>query len=236
MEPQSTRESLQTTVEELQTSNEELQATNEELLASNEELQSTNEELHSVNEELYSVNSEFERKNLELVQLNNDHENLLASSDIGTVFLDRQLRIRKYNPAIASFFKLMPQDIGRPIDHIAYHLSQLEEMLADINRVLTNGMPIEQEEESRDKSWVLKRIMPFRTETGQIEGVVITFTDITTIKAAELKVLRMNEELEQKVQERTERLQEEIRERRKVEKLVEESRDYYLNILKNAPA
>jgi two-component system CheB/CheR fusion protein len=91
MELQSTRESLQTTVEELQTSNEELQATNEELLASNEELQSTNEELHSVNEELYSVNTEFERKNLELKQLNNDHENLLASTDIGTVFLDRQL-------------------------------------------------------------------------------------------------------------------------------------------------
>ena len=217
MELQSTRESLQTTVEELQTSNEELQATNEELLASNEELQSTNEELHSVNEELYSVNSEFERKNLELKQLNNDHENLLASTDIGTVFLDRQLRIRKYNPAIASFFKLMPQDIGRPIDHIAYHLSQQEEMLADINRVLLSGIPVEQEEETRDNRWLLKRIMPFRTETGQVEGVVITFTDITTIKAAELKVVRLNEELEQKVEARTAELQLEIQERCRVE-------------------
>ena len=217
MELQSTRESLQTTVEELQTSNEELQATNEELLASNEELQSTNEELHSVNEELYSVNSEFERKNVELKQLNNDHENLLASTDIGTVFLDRQLRIRKYNPAIASFFKLLPQDIGRPIDHIAYHLSQQEEMLADINRVLANGIPIEQEEETRDKTWLLKRIMPFRTETGQVEGVVITFTDITTIKAAELKVLRLNEELEQRVEERTNQLKQEIGVRKNAE-------------------
>ena len=217
MELQSTRESLQTTVEELQTSNEELQATNEELLASNEELQSTNEELHSVNEELYSVNSEFERKNLELKQLNNDHENLLSSTDIGTVFLDRQLRIRKYNPAIASFFKLMPQDIGRPIDHIAYHLSKQEEMLADISRVLTNGVALEREEETREKSWLLKRIMPFRTETGQVEGVVITFTDITTVKAAELKVLRLNEELELKVEERTRELQQEIQERLRVE-------------------
>ncbi len=217
MELQSTRENLQTTVEELQTSNEELQATNEELLASNEELQSTNEELHSVNEELYSVNSEFERKNIELKQLNNDHENLLASTDIGTVFLDRQLRIRKYNPAIESFFKLMPQDIGRPIDHIAYHLSQQEEMLADINRVLANGIAIDAEEETRDNQWLLKRIMPFRTETGQVEGVVITFTDITTVKAAELKVLRLNEELEQKVEERTTELKQEIQERRRAE-------------------
>ena len=236
MELQSTRESLQTTVEELQTSNEELQATNEELLASNEELQSTNEELHSVNEELYSVNSEFERKNLELKQLNNDHENLLSSTDIGTVFLDRQLRIRKYNPAIASFFKLMPQDIGRPIDHIAYHLSQQEEMLADINRVLGNGVPIATEEKTRDHSWLLRRIMPFRTETGQVEGVVITFTDITCVKEAELKVLRLNDELEQKVEERTVALKQEIQERLRVEGQLVEARDYYLNILAEAPA
>lgn len=226
MELQSTRESLQTTVEELQTSNEELQATNEELLASNEELQSTNEELHSVNEELYSVNSEFERKNLELKQLNNDHENLLASTDIGTVFLDRQLRIRKYNPAIAAFFKLMPQDIGRPIDHIAYHLSQQEEMLADINRVLVSGIPVEQEEKTRDNRWLLKRIMPFRTETGQVEGVVITFTDITTVKAAELKVLGLNEELEQKVDERTFELKQEIQERIRAENALKEQEQF----------
>jgi two-component system CheB/CheR fusion protein len=226
MELQSTRESLQTTVEELQTSNEELQATNEELLASNEELQSTNEELHSVNEELYSVNSEFERKNIELKQLNNDHENLLASTDIGTVFLDRQLRIRKYNPAIAAFFKLMPQDIGRPIDHIAYHLSQQEVMLADINRVLSNGIPVEQEEKTRDNTWLLKRIMPFRTETGQVEGVVITFTDITTIKTAELKVLRLNEELEQNVEDRTSELKSEIQVRLQAEESLKEQEKF----------
>jgi two-component system CheB/CheR fusion protein len=235
-ELQSTRENLQTTVEELQTSNEELQATNEELLASNEELQSTNEELHSVNEELYSVNSEFERKNIELKQLNNDHENLLTSTDIGTVFLDRQLRIRKYNPAIAAFFKLLPQDVGRPIDHIAYHLSQQEEMLADINRVLNSGVAISTEEETRDHTWLLKKILPFRTETGQVEGVVITFTDITSIKQAELKVLRLNDELEQKVEERTSELKLEIGERLKAEGRLVEARDYYLNILAEAPA
>ncbi len=236
MELQSTRENLQTTVEELQTSNEELQATNEELLASNEELQSTNEELHSVNEELYSVNSEFERKNLELKQLNSDHDNLLTSTDIGTVFLDRQLRIRKFNPAIAAFFKLMPQDLGRPIDHIAYHISQQEEMLADIHRVLDSGEPIEKEEQTRDNRWHLNKIMPFRTETGQVEGVVVTFTDITRIKAAELKVLRLNEELEQKVAERTRELTQEIQERKQAERLVAEARDFYLKVLGSAPA
>lgn len=236
MELLSARESLQSTVEELQTSNEELQATNEELLASNEELQSTNEELHSVNEELYSVNSEFERKNLELKQLNNDHENLLASTDIGTIFLDRQLRIRKYNPAIASFFKLLPQDIGRPIDHIAYHLSRQDEMLADINRVLADGEPLEQEEQTRSLTWLLKRIMPFRTETGLVEGVVITFTDITSIKAAELKVHRLNDELEQKVEERTGELKNEIQERMLMEGQLVQARDHYLSILAKAPA
>ncbi len=226
MELQSTRESLQTTVEELQTSNEELQATNEELLASNEELQSTNEELHSVNEELYSVNSEFERKNLDLKQLNDDHENLLASTDIGTVFLDRQLRIRKYNSAIASFFKLMPQDIGRPIDHIAYHLSNQDEMLSDIHRVLADGNPLEKEEQTRDKTWLLKRIMPFRIENGQVEGVVITFTDVTSIKAAELKVQRLNEDLEQKVEERTIELKDEIAVRLKAEESLKQQEKF----------
>ena len=217
MELQSTRENLQTTVEELQTSNEELQATNEELLASNEELQSTNEELHSVNEELYSVNSEFERKNIDLKQLNTDHDNLLGSIDIGTIFLDRQMRIRKFNPAIAAFFKLLPQDIGRPIDHIAYHLSRQEELLANISLVLNNGEPLQSEESTRDGKWLLNRIMPFRTETGQVEGVVITFTDISRIKEAELNVIRLNghlvrlnEELDSKVAERTRELTGEI--------------------------
>jgi two-component system CheB/CheR fusion protein len=229
MELQSTRENLQTTVEELQTSNEELQAANEELLAANEELQSTNEELHSVNEELYSVNSEFERKNIELKQLNTDHDNLLASIDIGTIFLDSQMRIRKFNQAIVSFFRLLPQDIGRPIDHIAYHLSRQEELLADIQRVLNEGICLENEESTRDGKCLLNRIVPFRTETGQIEGVVITFTDVSRVKEAEIKVTRLNEELtrlnaelENKVAERTRELREEVRERQSAEEAVRE--------------
>jgi len=206
-ELQATKESLQTAIEELQTSNEELQATNEELLASNEELQSTNEELHSVNEELYTVNSEFEIKNKELKQLNQDHENLLASIQVGTVYLDSNLVIRKFNPAIEKFFKLLPQDVGRPIDHIAYHLANQQEMLDDVRRVLATGKFAESEEVTTDGQWLLKRLLPFRAETGAIEGVVLTFTDITRIKEAERSIVRLNQELERKVEERTRELQ-----------------------------
>ena len=111
-----TQENLQATIEEMEASNEELQATNEELVASNEELQSTNEELHSVNEELYTVNAEYQRKITELTELNDDMDNLLRSTEVGTIFLDSDLCIRKFTPQIAGQFRILPQDIGRRID------------------------------------------------------------------------------------------------------------------------
>ncbi len=203
LELKAAKENLQTTIEELQTSNEELQATNEELLAANEELQSTNEELHSVNEELYTVNAEFELKNKELKQLNQDHENLIASTNVGIVYLDLNLRIRKFSPAIERFFKLIPQDIGRPIEHIAYHLANQEQMLLDVRRVLETGTMVEKEVSTVDGQWLLKRILPFRTESRAVEGVVLMFTDITRLKTAEQEILRFNRELERQVEERT---------------------------------
>ncbi|MCI5149256.1 MAG: chemotaxis protein CheR, partial [Candidatus Electrothrix sp. MAN1_4] len=187
-ELQLTKENLQTTVEELQTSNEELQATNEELLASNEELQSTNEELHSVNEELYTVNAEFERKNNELEALNREHQNLLDSLEVGVIFLDEHLVIRKFNPASAYSFKLLPQDIGRPIDHIAYQLTDQRKMLNDVRHVLETGHTTEQEVQSQDGAWLLQRMVPFRDKNRNIKGVILTFTDISDIKQAELTV------------------------------------------------
>jgi chemotaxis methyl-accepting protein methylase/signal transduction histidine kinase/chemotaxis response regulator CheB len=207
MDLQVTEENLQTTIEELQASNEELQTTNEELMASNEELQSTNEELHSVNEELYTVNAEFALKNKELKQVNQDHENLLNSIEIGTVYLDKDLLIRKFNPAIGKIFRLLPRDIGRPIDHIAYHLSRQEQMLRDVRRVLETGQIIEKEVLTQDGQWLLKRLLPFKTESGITDGVVMTFTDVTRVKEAEKSLTRINEELECKVAERTELLQ-----------------------------
>ena len=117
-----TKESLQAAIEQLEASNEELQASNEELQSSNEELQSTNEELQSVNEELYTVNAEYQRKIAELTELTNDMDNLLASTEIGTIFLDGQLRIRKFTPQVAETFGLLPHDVGRPIETFAHKM------------------------------------------------------------------------------------------------------------------
>ncbi len=201
---QLTKENLQAANEELQASNEELQATNEELLASNEELQSTNEELHSVNEELFTVNSEFESKNSELSALNLDLENLLTSIDIGTVFIDKMLCIRKFNSAITGYFNLLSHDIGRPIDHISYRLSHHARLMEGILKVLASGELIEEEDSDPwYRRHILIRILPFKTSSGNVDGVVILFTDVSRVKEAELKVLQLNEELEQTVQERT---------------------------------
>ena len=181
-----TKESLQATVEELQTSNEELQSANEELQAANEELQSSNEELHSVNEELHSVNSEYETKNRELLELNQDHDRLLSSLDIGTVFLDKHGRIRKFNPAIQDFFKLLVQDIGRPLEHIAYTLGNREDLLADVQRASAEGEMIEREIPVGDRLWSWMRIMPFFSRDKEVDGVVLTFTNVSQMKQAEL--------------------------------------------------
>jgi len=196
-----TEDTLQSMSETLNATNEELQAANEELQSANEELNSANEELHSTNEELYSVNTEFERNNIELKQLNTDLVNLLTSIDSGIIFLDKQMRIRKFNPAITAYFRLLPQDIGRPIDHIAYQLADQSGLEADIRSVLNDGSVIEKEVSTRDREWLLSRIMPFRSEEGPLEGVVITFTNISKVKEAELKVVGLNEELKERIEE-----------------------------------
>ena len=179
-----TKEHLQATNEELETSNEELQATNEEMMASNEELQSTNEELHSVNEELYTVNSEYERKISELTRLTADMDNLLHSTDVGTVFVDKEARIRKYTPAVASTFSFIPQDIGRPIDHFAHRIRD-PKMMDRIRSVLETGEGVEREVQNRAGDWLLMRILPYRTEDAEMEGAVVTLVDVTQLKEAE---------------------------------------------------
>jgi len=178
-----TKENLQAAIEELETSNEELQASNEELQASNEELQSTNEELQSVNEELYTVNAEYQRKIGELTELANDMDNLLASTEVGTVFLDRQLKIRKFTPQIAETFSLLPHDVGRPIETFAHKMDH-PELVDDLKRVLGEGEPIERELRGvRGKSFFV-RILPYRAK-GAIDGVVLTIIDVSGLKAAE---------------------------------------------------
>lgn len=182
-----TRETLQTTVEELESSNEELQSTNEELIASNEELQSTNEELHSVNEELYTVNAEHKQKIEELTQLTTDMDNLLKSTQIGTIFLDRELKIRMFTPAISSAFNVMPQDVGRPIDHIAYKLDN-PNLLVEVGRVLATEKPVSVEVKARGGRVFLQRIQPYRMEDGLVDGIVLTLTEVTALREAEAMV------------------------------------------------
>ncbi|TXC89827.1 PAS domain S-box protein [Metabacillus litoralis] len=176
-----TKQGLQTTIEELETSNEELQSTNEELIAANEELQSTNEEMQSVNEELITVNTEYEKKIAELTNLNNDMDNLLINTNIATIFLDKMLNIKLYTPESTKIFHLIERDIGRPIHHISHRLDY-EYLMNDIQDVLVTAKTIDKELPSKDGEWFHIKIMPYRTNHNLIEGIVITFVDISAIR------------------------------------------------------
>lgn len=182
-------ETLQTTLEEMETSNEELQATNEELIASNEELQSTNEELQSVNEELYTVNSEYHNKIEELTIANNDINNLLKNTNIGTLFLDNKLRIRKFTGGIQKIMNILDIDIGRPISHISLNTIYAN-LIKDINEVMENLIPKQLEITDEENKWHLLRIQPYRTEDNAINGVIITMVDINNLKIAQNELKR----------------------------------------------
>jgi two-component system, chemotaxis family, CheB/CheR fusion protein len=185
-----TKESLQATIEELETANEELQATNEELVASNEELQSTNEELHSVNEELYTVNVEHQRKITQLGEITDDLDNLLHSIDVGVLFLDDKLCIRKYTSQVANVFRLLPQDVGRRFDSFAPTI-QHPELEADVEAVRKTGQPIVREVTSREGVIYLLHILPYRS-AAQKSGVVLTLIDISALKRSEAHVRRLS--------------------------------------------
>lgn len=181
-----TKENLQATVEELETSNEEMQATNEELVASNEEMQSTNEELQSVNEELYTVNHEYQRKIGELTELTDDMNNLFMSTDVGVIFLDENLAIRRFTPKIAVTFNLLPQDIGRPIGNFAHNIRD-EQVFDELATVLETEEPFEREVRDRRGNFWLLRILPYRTK-AKVEGVVMTLFDIGSVKETDVKL------------------------------------------------
>ncbi len=191
------RSELQSVIEELETSNEELQSANEELMSSNEELQSSNEELQSVNEELYTVNTEFQEKNRELENLNNDINNLLNSSDIGTLFLDVELNIRKFTPAIKRLFKLEDSDIGRSIGSFAsvFDEETRRGIIKDSNVALEKLQTFEKEVHDHSMNWYLKRISPFVTSDKKIEGVVVTFVEISNL----IKVKHQLSEIESRL-------------------------------------
>ncbi|MEM7204662.1 MAG: chemotaxis protein CheB [Planctomycetota bacterium] len=187
-ELQFSKESLQSTIEELETTNEELQSTNEELLASNEELQSTNEELHSVNEELYTVNAEHQRKIEELTELAGDMENLMRGTEVGVLFLDDDLRVRKYTPHVQDVVALLPSDLGRPVDHFAHELHGVD--LPQVARqVLNSGERVELEAEDKRGVPRLLRILPYRLADRRV-GVLVTLIDLTEVRQAERSAAR----------------------------------------------
>ncbi|HMK43831.1 MAG TPA: chemotaxis protein CheB [Dissulfurispiraceae bacterium] len=190
-ELQRTREELQTTHEEMQTSQEELKSANEELQSTNEELQSTNEELttskeemQSLNEELQTVNNELQAKVDELSRANNDMKNLLNSTDIATLFLDDALNVRRFTTQITSIIKLIPGDVGRPITDIVTDLDY-PALTADARQVLQTLVFMEKPVPTHDGRYYQVRIMPYRTLENRIDGVVITFSDISWAKQLE---------------------------------------------------
>ena len=187
-ELQAQTDSLRTMTEDLETSNEELRAANEELQSVNEELQSTNEELETskeelqaVNEELATVNAELQARVAELSRSNNDMNNLMAGTGVGTVFVDHELRIQRFTPTVTAVINLIPSDVGRPVGQIASNLIGYDQLVADTRGVLDTLVPKDLEVQSATASYLL-RIRPYRTLDNVIEGAVITFTDITELK------------------------------------------------------
>jgi len=186
MEVRAKEEYLQTAIEELETINEELKSTNEELQSSNEELQSTNEELEtskeelqSVNEELITVNTELQKKIDELSLVNNDMNNLLAATNIGTIFVDHQLNIQRFTPAATQIINLIQTDVGRPVGHIVSRLIDYENIIDDVKNVLDTLIPFDAKVQTTDGSFFNMRIQPYRTVENVIEGAVLTFVEIS---------------------------------------------------------
>ncbi|MEJ8802793.1 chemotaxis protein CheB [Pontibacter sp. H249] len=181
MELKEAREGLQLTVQDLSTANEELQSTNEELMSSNEELQSSNEEMQSLNEELHTVNSEHQLKIKELQELNEDLDNYIRSSNIGQLFVDHHLVIRKFTPSIEGLINIIDSDLGRPIHHLSHNL-KYSRLIEDIQHVNNTSSEVEQEVETADGKYYLMRIISYLKHDGNKDGVVVSFVDVTTLK------------------------------------------------------
>jgi two-component system, chemotaxis family, CheB/CheR fusion protein len=203
------REQLQASIEEYESSNEELKASNEELQSINEEyrsateeLETSKEELQSLNEELQTVNNELKTKLDEISHSHSDLENLMSATEIATLFLDRELRIRHYTPGMRDLFNIMPGDRGRPIRHLT-HTLRYSQFIEDAEAVLRTLVPVEREVQGEAGGWFLLRMRPYRTVDDRIEGVIFTFVDITRLKQAEAKQVDLNATLEQRVLERT---------------------------------
>ena len=174
-----TNEELETTNEELKSSNEEMQSVNEELQSTNEELETSKEEMQSINEELSTVNTELQAKVTDLSRANNDMNNLLAGTGIGTIFVDFSLRILRFTPAAMQIINLILSDVGRPIGHMASNLKGYDRLVADVQEVVRTLIPKEIDVQTLESKSYTMHILPYRTLENVIEGAVITFVDIT---------------------------------------------------------
>jgi two-component system CheB/CheR fusion protein len=182
-----TIEQMETSLEELKSTNEELQSTNEELQSTNEESLTTKEEMQSLNEELMTINMQYQSKAEELTQLNNDMKNLLDNTEIGTIFLDTNMTILRFTPQVKKLFNVIPSDIGRSINDIVFNFDYhgLEE---DIHRVIETLAIKEVEIKTKADEWYILRIMPYRTMDNFINGAVLTFNKITSLKHLEYQL------------------------------------------------
>ena len=188
---QSTIEELESSAEKLKSSSEEMQCVNEELQSTNEELETSQEELQSVNEELTTVNTELETKVFDLSRANNDMNNLLAGTGIGTLFVDFQLRILRFTPSAGIIINLIPTDVGRPVSHVVTNLIGYTNLVADVQVVLENLTPREVEVRSIAGRHYTLRIQPYRTLDNVIEGAVLTFVDVTELVASRESLRRL---------------------------------------------
>jgi two-component system CheB/CheR fusion protein len=196
-----TQQHLQSAINELEISNESLQTTNEEYQSSNEELQSTNEELEtsreelqSVNEELITVNSELTDKIEQLSEANDDLNNLLASIEVATVYLDRELKVKRFTPAATRIFNLIPSDIDRPVTHLSSNIVY-KTLVDDVKNALKTLAVKSADVKAVDGTWYHMRILPYRTTENIIEGVLVTFVDITDQKNVEETLKKTNEHI-----------------------------------------
>jgi two-component system, chemotaxis family, CheB/CheR fusion protein len=193
-ELEAAREELRLTIvqmeaanEDLKASNEEIRSINEELQASNEELETSKEELQSLNEELNTVNAQLQAKVSELEARTDDLNNLLNSTDVATLFLDRSLRVRWFTPRMKSLLELLPTDLGRPVAHFAQRFTG-GALLEEARSVLERLLPVDTEVEDDLGRWYIRHIVPYRTAHDRIDGVIVTFTDISERKRAEREV------------------------------------------------